>query len=320
MIARYSLLLAIALSACSREAPQETGEVSTPSEPAKVSTSSEPVAIRSKVGSVVTTFYPTAYFAQRIAGDLLEISCPLPEEEDPIYWMPNASALQRYQAADLILLNGAEFEKWVGKVSLPSSRVVKTAAAFKDEFVTYEKATTHRHGPEGEHTHEGIDGHTWVDPLNALAQAESIAARFAKRWPEHAEAFSEGLKGLETDLRDLDKQLSDFAGAWGKRPLLASHPAYNYLIKRYGFAITNLDLDPEEMNEAAYHDLDHHADDHGVKILLWEGKPSKVVAERMESLGIRNVLFTPAEGFPGEGEDYLSLMQGNLDRLEALLD
>ena len=37
---------------------------------------------------VYTTFYPTAYFTERIAGDRLKIVCPVPEGEDPIFWNP----------------------------------------------------------------------------------------------------------------------------------------------------------------------------------------------------------------------------------------
>ncbi len=32
---------------------------------------------------VLTTFYPTTYFAQRIAGDHLQVDCPLPDGADP---------------------------------------------------------------------------------------------------------------------------------------------------------------------------------------------------------------------------------------------
>ena len=270
--------------------------------------------------SVLTTFYPTTYFAQRIAGDLVEVGCPLPQGADPIFWMPDAGAMQQYQAADLVIINGATFEQWVNKVTLPSSRVVDTAKGLgeglvNEGLVKYEQATTHRHGPEGEHTHEGIDGHTWVDPLNALAQAEVIAEALTKRWPEHAASFSEGLDSLAVDLRALDGRFRAFADAWGKRVLLASHPAYNYLAKRYGLVITNLELDPEAVDEMDFREVEIHQ----VSVMLWESEPKKEIAARMAAMGLRNVLVTPGEGFPESGEDYLSLMRANLDRLEALL-
>lgn len=263
---------------------------------------------------VLTTFYPTTYFAQRIAGEHLTVACPLPDGADPIFWMPDADAMGKYQAADLILLNGASFEQWVDKVSLPSSRVVDTSSVLGDQLVRYRKATTHRHGPEGEHTHEGIDGHTWVDPLNALGQAEVIAKALTKRWPQHSEAFASGLAGLESDLRALDKRFQAFAKAWGNRLLLASHPAYNYLAKRYGFEIANMDLDPKQVDAASYEEMKFH----NAPALLWESAPTDEIAARVSALGMRNILVSPCEGNPGDGQDYLSVMRANLDRLESL--
>ena len=56
---------------------------------------------------VLTTFYPTAYFARRISGGLVPVDCPVPEGEDPIFWQPERSVLERYRNAKLIVLNGA---------------------------------------------------------------------------------------------------------------------------------------------------------------------------------------------------------------------
>ena len=100
--------------------------------------------MQSDGNTVVTTFYPMQYFSERIAGDLLNIECPLPKGADPIFWRPDAAALQKFQAADLIIVNGAEFEKWIGTVSLPESRIVDTAKSFAQDFIRYESSTTHK--------------------------------------------------------------------------------------------------------------------------------------------------------------------------------
>jgi hypothetical protein len=38
--------------------------------------------------------------------------------------MPDTETIAAYQAADLILINGADYAKWTTKVSLPRSRLV----------------------------------------------------------------------------------------------------------------------------------------------------------------------------------------------------
>lgn len=224
--------------------------------------------------AVLTTFYPTKYFAERIAGGLVIVDSPLPADEDPIFWRPGANAMNQFQNARLVITNGAEFEKWVAGAALPRGR---TVASLSDEAldelggpITME-STTHSHGPGGEHTHEGVDGHTWVSPRLAVAQAERIAEAMSTAWPEHAEAFGANLARLVEDLEMLEASLRDLTPLVQQHRLLASHPAYNYLARDLGWDIHNLDLDPESedvqamvdmVHEALHHHEDHHHEHH----------------------------------------------------------
>ncbi|KPK50972.1 MAG: hypothetical protein AMJ63_13415, partial [Myxococcales bacterium SG8_38_1] len=62
--------------------------------------------------------YPLQYFAQRIAGEFAEVVMPVPPDMDPAFWQPDAAIIGDFQRADLILLNGAGYAKWVSRVSL----------------------------------------------------------------------------------------------------------------------------------------------------------------------------------------------------------
>ena len=117
---------------------------------------------------IYTVNYPLAYFAETIGGDLVEVVFPAPADQDPAYWSPDADTIAAYQAADLILLNGAGYAKWVDRATLPSSRLVDTGAAFADRLIEMESVTTHSHGPEGEHEHGGWAFTTWLDPMLAI--------------------------------------------------------------------------------------------------------------------------------------------------------
>lgn len=271
--------------------------------------------------AVLTSFYPTAYFARRIAGGLVTVDCPVPEGEDPIFWQPPRPALERYQGARLIVLNGAEFEKWASTASLPASRVVRSAEGFRDRYVTFDTGITHSHGPAGEHSHEGIDGHTWLDPINAIEQSRAIAEGMKRAWPEHAQAFDANLALLVSDLTALDASFKALTPKLEGVRLIASHPAYNYLAKRYGWSITNLDLDPEAgLTAEAMEEIAEAIGSHeGQAVLLWESAPSESGFEAP----CPSIVFSPAElaatGSNEPEEDYLDIMRGNLSRLESAL-
>jgi zinc transport system substrate-binding protein len=275
---------------------------------------------------VYTTFYPTQYFAERIGGDLIDVVCPVPADQDVIFWMPDAAAIQAYQKADLILINGAEFCKWVQRVSLPASRVVNTARPFESDFVTFGHAAVHSHGEGGKHAHEGLDGHTWVDPVNAGLQAAEIRKALMKRFPEHKAAFAKGFALLAKDLEALDTTLKAYQAIDKNQPLLASHPAYNYIAKRYGWNIVSLDLFPEEMpSDEAFQGIKDVLKRHPAKHLIWETYPTKAIADRIrKELGLISIEFSPcellSEDAQNSGTDYMSVMQRNLDNISVVFD
>jgi zinc transport system substrate-binding protein len=60
------------------------------------------------------------------------VTFPAPPDVDPAFRMPGSETIAAYQAADLILLNGADHAKWTSKVSLPRSRTENPSRAFRD--------------------------------------------------------------------------------------------------------------------------------------------------------------------------------------------
>ena len=265
------------------------------SAPVSCDRSDEPRTESSSRPLVCTSFYPTEYFVRRIAGDSVEVRCPLPADADPIFWKPDAGAISVFQKADLIVLNGAGFERWVENASLPLSRVVNTAESFQEEWITIESAVTHKHGPEGEHSHEGLDGHTWLDPQNAIAQASAIHEALVARLPQSSESFSSGFAELRRDLEELDRELRSLSSDAPPR-LLCSHPAYNYVARRYGWEIHNLDLDPgAELSTEEIEGIRSVLESFPTRWILWESEPLEAVRDRLNTeFGLESVLFSPA--------------------------
>jgi zinc transport system substrate-binding protein len=275
-------------------------------------------------GVIYTTFYPTKYFAERIGGEAVEVVCPVPDDEGAIFWQPDRKMIEEYQKADLIIINGAEFAKWVLKVSLPETKVVNTAKPFEDEFIVFENAIRHSHGLTGEHAHEGIDGHTWLDPVNAKIQAQEIKKAMASKFGQHKEEFERGFAALAKDLDAFDAKLRSYTKTYKNEPILASHPAYNYVARRYGWNVKNLDLDPEEVpSDETFNGIKEMLKSFPAKYLLWEAYPLKEIAERFKSeLGIDSVEFSPCELLGkeaiGAGLDYLTVMKQNLENIEVV--
>ena len=121
--------------------------------------------------------------------------------------MPDKQTIAGYQQADLILLNGAHYAKWVEKVTLPRARMVDTSRKFKDRYISQDKAVTHSHGTGGQHAHEDAAFTLWLDFELAGRQAQAIEKALSRKRPEFHDGFVENYLDLEKDLAALDKEL-----------------------------------------------------------------------------------------------------------------
>lgn len=267
--------------------------------------------------SVFVVNYPLGFFAERVGGDSVAVTFPAPVGEDPAYWSPDPETVAAYQGADLILLNGADYAKWVAQASLPSAKLVDTGAAYADRLIPLEEAVTHAHGPEGEHAHGGLAFTTWLDPTLAREQARAIAAALEKARPAQAGAVRERLALLEADLDRLDTRLEAATAGLGGAPVVFSHPVYQYLEARYGLNGHSVHWEPDaEPGERQWAELEDWLRENPARWMVWESEPLPSVATRLRELGVESVAFDPCANAPGQG-DFVSAMRSNVDRVET---
>lgn len=269
---------------------------------------------------IYVTNYPLQYFVERIGGDRVRVELPLPGDIDPAFWEPTADELAQLQDADLIILNGATYEKWLQTASLPQAKTVDTAAPFSDRWLSIETAVTHQHGPEGEHSHEGTAFTTWVDPTLAIEQAAAIRDRLSAEFPDQAEDFAANFAALEQELTAIDEQIATLVETSGQaeQPLLASHPVYDYFAERYGLNLESVLWEPETFpDDAQWAELEAMLADHPAEWMIWEGEPIPESVARLQELGIESVVFDPAGNVPESG-DFLTMMQANADNLSVV--
>lgn len=285
-------------------------------------TSSDPAATIND--SVVASSWPVAYLAQRVLGEQLEVHSPIPEGTDPIHWAPDRDALARMQTASLVVLNGAGFEPWAEHANLPLSRVLHTARVFEQDWIKHEQLE-HSHGTGGDHSHAGIDPHTWLDPLLAKAQAGAIRDAWNDRHPDGVAAIEANFASLAADLDTLHQSWQKITQQLEGRAMLASHPAYDYLAKRHGWSLTSFDLDPESLpTPEQLNDLRQAVRDSAPAIMLWEAQPTPEVAAAVRAATqLENILISPAEvrsaAARAAGSTYLDVQRANVERLEDAL-
>ncbi len=264
---------------------------------------------------VYTVNYPLQYFAQRIAGEHAEVVFPAPPDIDPAFWTPDAATVNAYQSADLVLLNGANYAKWIDKVSLSRRRMVNTSGAFVDQYIHDDAGIKHSHGAGKAHSHAGTAFTTWLDLQQAIRQAEAIKQALTKKRPQLASVFERNFEQLARELQVLDVELQRIVAADPGRAVLVSHPVYQYLARRYGMNLHSVMWEPDVFpDQSQWNALKQLAEKHAVQWMVWEGEPLVESVARLRQLGIRSIVFSPGANVPEEG-DFLAVMQDNVAAL-----
>jgi zinc transport system substrate-binding protein len=261
--------------------------------------------------------YPLKYFAERIAGEHAKVVFPAPAEGDPAYWKPDSRTILDYQRADLILLNGANYAKWVRKATLPRSKMVDTSKKFREQYITTEEVVTHSHGAEGKHAHESLAFTTWIDFDLAAKQAKAIAGALSRKRPDLRKTFQRNYAALEKDLMDLDRDIKEVVSKDQSKPLVASHPVYDYFERRYGLNVKSVHWEPDEIpSNGQWMEVRNMLKAHPAKWMIWEGEPIKEPVEKLKSFGIQSLVFDPCGNVPDQG-DFMSVMRQNVENLKV---
>lgn len=264
---------------------------------------------------VLTVNYPLFYFTQRIAGELINVTYLIPKNIDPAYWTPDTEALGAYQAADMIITNGANYAKWMEDVSLASRTIVNTTESSQADLISVKIGVSHSHGPEGEHQHSAMASTTWLDFKLGLKQAESIKNELIERLPDQAGELNKNFDRLKEDLESLDQKMTMAAQSLEGVNMLGSHPVYQYLSKAYNLNVQSVHFEPNEFpDHNGWHNLEHFIEKSKSNLMLWEDTPINETKAKLSAAKIQVAVFKPCGNMPDEG-DFLTVMHENIDAL-----
>lgn len=157
---------------------------------------------------------------------------------------------------------------------------------------------------------------TWLDPQQAIAQAQAIRDALIRLCPGAAGDFNQRFNSLATDLKDLDDQLAMAVTTDTSHPLVFSHPVYQYFIRHYGLNGKEVHWEPEESPAPEqWADLKQILKEHPAQWMIWEGTPNSSTVKDLKEIGLESLTFDPCGNVPDTG-DYMSVMRQNVLNLK----
>ncbi len=294
-----SIVGTLALAACGDSTHETTGQSSPHDKP-----------------QVFVANYPLKWFAETLAGPSADVIFPAPPDEDPAFWTPSDDVVSDFQQADLILMNGATYSKWADKVTLPASKIVDTSVGFTANLIVTQGETTHSHGPGGAHSHSGTAFTTWIDLQQGIQQAATVRDALQKLIPSQKDQINDRFTKIKATLETLDQRLLAVGKRINNAPIVASHPIYQYLARRYGINLKPMLWEPEVVpDDAAMADLQTLIATHPAKWMIWEGEPAAESVAKLKAIGIESVVFDPCGNTPESG-DLISVLTTDVENLE----
>ena len=259
---------------------------------------------------VVTSFYPV-YVA------VLNVTAGIPGVEVSNLASPHVGCLHDYQLtagdvrrladADLLLVNGAGMEPFLGKVAQQSPGVrvvgVSQGIALLDD-----------------------NPHVWVSLEGARRQTENIAAALAAAAPDRADAFRANASAYSGSLSALEEKMRAALAPYAGTPIVTFHEAFPYFARDFDLDLAG-EIEREPGAEPSARELADTVKlvrERKVKALFAEPQfPDKSAQVVARETGVRVYSLDPVVTGPSDPEEargaYLRAMEKNLEVLQEAL-
>ena len=272
--------------------------------------------------TIAVTFYPLYEFTKQVVGDKADVVLLVPPGAEPHDWEPAPSDLIKVKQAKLVVYNGAGMEPWIDRLSgtlLADKKTVSAAGLVNLIPAQYNE--------EGGPPEPGaIDPHVWLDPVNAQAIVQAIAAAVSEVDPDNAGYYQTNAGAYFAQLVELDYEYRTALASASRREIITSHAAFGYLANRYGLKqVAIMGLSPDaEPTPARMAQIIRHVRENGIKFIFFETLVGPKLAETIASeTGAQTLVLNPIEGLTEEelaqGENYLVVMRMNLTNLKYAL-
>lgn len=277
--------------------------------------------------SVVASFYPAAFLAERIGGESVSVETLTSPGAEAHDLELTAKQVVDVNEADVVVYL-THFQEAVDHAVEDADRDSATTVdlAAGVEEIADEEGHDHDHDEEGQdheghdHDHGGIDPHVWLDPANMVTAAEGVRDALVEADPDQASTFEANADELIAELEALDADFTKGLASCERTEFVTSHAAFGHLAHAYDLTQVPISgIDPQsEPTTAALAEITEQVKEHGLTTVFTERLASSALAETVaRETGAATAVLDPIEGLSDEtaDEDYVSLMRQNLEAL-----
>lgn len=283
--------------------------------------------------SVMSSIYPAQFLAERIGGDLVDITPITAPGADP-----HETELTPRRTAELI---ESDVVLWFSGIQPAVDATL--AEAKRDESVTIDLAGEHAHEDSDHddhdhdhddhdhddhdhshgHSHDGIDPHVWLNPEVMEDNVALVRDALIAAAPEHKNAFTKNAEKLHTELAQLHEDFESGLSSCTHRTFVTGHAAFGHLAEEF-------DLEQVAALSGDSHDEPSPAELARIAKLMKAENITTVFSQSVEpdataktlarETGATIAVLDPLEFAPKAPADYVSVMRNNLAALSTAME
>ncbi|WP_395479848.1 metal ABC transporter substrate-binding protein [Candidatus Curculioniphilus buchneri] len=174
---------------------------------------------------VITTFTIIQDMAQQIAGHAAEVHSITRPGAEVHNYQPTPRDIAKTQKADLILWNGMNLESWFRRFFNHIYDVPSVVVTEGINPMLIRDSTSH----------DTLNPHAWMSPINALVYIENILKALVKYDPSHTEIYNHNARNYAKKIKAIDAMLRARLAKIpdDQRWLVTSEGAFSYLAHNY---------------------------------------------------------------------------------------
>ena len=186
---------------------------------------------------VVASFSILKDMVEQVAGEAATVTSLVGPDGDMHFFTPSPADARTVKSADLLVVNGLEFEGWIDRL-IDASGFEGTMVVASDgiDVLVNEEDDHEDHDDHAEHEHGEFDPHAWQSLSRAAVYVDNITAALSEAHPEAIASFSANAAAYRAQIMALDAALkADFATIDEHcTTVVTSHDAFTYLGADYG--------------------------------------------------------------------------------------
>ena len=181
--------------------------------------------------------------------------------------------------------------------------------------------TDEDHDHEG-HSHE-TDPHTWLDPVNAVTEAQTIANVLTEADPDNAETYQENAGQFASDMMAVNDEYASLFESAETKTFLTQHAAFGYLANRYGLhqaAVTGV-TESAEPSPKRIAEIVSYMEENNISVIYGQAGGATEIATTIASevggtVGeLQSMASVDTSQYPADGNGFIAIIKANLESL-----